>query len=38
VLSDLEVQDLTVLIEAKFTGVKADNYQPFLLKSAETHA
>lgn len=38
VLSDLEVQDLTVLIEAKFTGVKPDNYQPYLLKTAEAHA
>lgn len=35
VLSDLEVQDLTVLIEAKFTGVPADNYRSFILKSPE---
>ncbi len=35
VLADLEVQDLTVLIEAKFTGVQASNYQPYLLKPAE---
>ncbi len=35
VLSDLEVQDLTVLIEAKFTGVHPDKYQPYLLKTAE---
>ena len=38
VLSDLEVQDLTVLIEAKFTGVAASNYQPYLLRSAEARA
>lgn len=35
VLSDLEVQDLTVLIEAKFTGVPAENYRSFLLRSPE---
>ncbi len=35
VLSDLEVQDLTVLIEAKFTNVAADNYKSFVLKSPE---
>ena len=35
VLSDLEVQDLTVLIEAKFTGLPAETYRPFLLKSPE---
>jgi V/A-type H+/Na+-transporting ATPase subunit C len=38
VLSDLEVQDLTVLIEAKFTGVPADIYQSYLLKSAGARA
>ena len=34
VLSDLEVQDLTVLIEAKFTGVPAGTYHEYLLKPA----
>ncbi len=38
VLSDLEVQDLTVLIEAKFTGVQSDKYHPYLLKPAEARA
>jgi V/A-type H+/Na+-transporting ATPase subunit C len=36
VLSDLEVQDLTVLIEAKYTDLPADTYRPFLLKTPET--
>ncbi len=36
VLSDLEVQDLTVLIEAKFTGVPADRYGAFVLRNPET--
>jgi V/A-type H+-transporting ATPase subunit C len=36
VLSDLEVQDLTVLIEAKFTDLSADVYRPFLLRTPET--
>ncbi len=35
VLADLEVQDLTVLIEAKFTDVSADNYRSFLLRTPE---
>ena len=33
VLSDLEVQDLTVLIEAKSTNVAQEDYLPFLVKS-----
>jgi V/A-type H+-transporting ATPase subunit C len=33
VLSDLELQDLTVLIEAKFSGMPEDEYQPFILRS-----
>ncbi len=36
VLCDLEVQDLTVLIEAKFTGLPTDRYRAFLLRSPET--
>ncbi len=35
VLCDLEVEDLTVLIEAKFTNVPADNYRAFLLRTPE---
>jgi V/A-type H+-transporting ATPase subunit C len=33
VLSDMEVQDLIVLIEAKSSDVPEDEYRPFLLKS-----
>jgi len=32
VLSNLEVQDLTVLIEAKSSGMPADEYLPFILR------
>jgi V/A-type H+-transporting ATPase subunit C len=35
VLSDLEIQDLTVLIEAKSSGMPEDGYRPFLLKLQE---
>jgi V/A-type H+-transporting ATPase subunit C len=35
VLCDLEVQDLTVLIEAKFTGVPSESYRTFLLRTPE---
>ncbi len=38
VLSDLEVEDLTVLIEAKFTELAPDTYRPFLLKTPEAAA
>jgi len=34
VLSDLEIQDLTVLIEAKFLHAPDDTFRPFLLKPA----
>jgi len=33
VLSDLEVQDLIVLVEAKSSNLPADQYRPFLLKT-----
>ncbi len=33
VLSDLEINDLTVLIEAKSTGMPAGEYRPFLLRA-----
>ncbi|HSA99429.1 MAG TPA: V-type ATPase subunit [Anaerolineales bacterium] len=33
VMSDFEVQDLVVLIEAKSSGLPEDEYQPFLLKA-----
>jgi len=33
VLSDLEIQDLTVLIEAKSSGMPEEAYQPYLLRS-----
>ena len=32
VLSDLEAQDLTVLIEAKYSQLPVDSYKPFLLR------
>lgn len=35
VLSDLEVQDLTVMIEAKFTDLSAETYRPYLLRSPQ---
>jgi vacuolar-type H+-ATPase subunit C/Vma6 len=38
VLSDLEVQDLTVLIEAKFTDVSGDTYRPYLLRRIDARA
>lgn len=38
VLSDLEVQDLTVLIEAKYTDLPANVYRPFMLRSPEATA
>ena len=33
VLSDLEIQDLTVLIEAKSSGMSEEDFQPYLLRS-----
>lgn len=36
VLSDLEINDLTVLIEAKSTGMPEQDYQPFLLRSGSS--
>jgi V/A-type H+/Na+-transporting ATPase subunit C len=33
ILSDLEIQDLTVLIEAKFSHAPDDEFRPFLLKA-----
>jgi V/A-type H+-transporting ATPase subunit C len=36
VLSDLEVQDLTVLIEAKYTNLPVNDFRAFLLKTPET--
>jgi len=33
ILSDLEIQDLTVLIEAKFSHTPDDEFRPFLLKA-----
>jgi V/A-type H+-transporting ATPase subunit C len=33
ILSDFEIQDLTVLIEAKFSGAADDEFKPFLLKT-----
>jgi V/A-type H+-transporting ATPase subunit C len=33
VLSDLEIQDLTVLIEAKFSKMSEEEYRPYLLKA-----
>jgi V/A-type H+-transporting ATPase subunit C len=38
VLCDLEVQDLTVLIESKFTSLSPDTYRPYLLRSPATRA
>jgi V/A-type H+-transporting ATPase subunit C len=35
ILSNLEVQDLTVLIEAKSSEMNEDEYRPFLLRSVE---
>ena len=35
ILSNLEVQDLTVLIEAKSSQMPEEEYQPFLLRTAE---
>jgi V/A-type H+-transporting ATPase subunit C len=35
VLSDLEIQDLTVLVEAKSTGLPEGEYAPYLLRSLE---
>lgn len=35
ILSNLEVQDLTVLIEAKFSAMPADEFRPFLLRTVE---
>jgi V/A-type H+-transporting ATPase subunit C len=35
ILSNLEVQDLTVLIEAKSSGMPEQEFQPFLLRSIE---
>jgi vacuolar-type H+-ATPase subunit C/Vma6 len=32
VMSDLEVQDLIVLVEAKSTNMSQDEFRPFLLK------
>jgi V/A-type H+-transporting ATPase subunit C len=34
ILSDLEIQDLTVLVEAKFLHAPDDEFRPFLLKPA----
>lgn len=34
VLCDLEIQDLTVLLEAKYTQMPEEKYKPFLLKTA----
>lgn len=34
VLSDLEIQDLTVLIEAKSTKMPEEEFRPFLLRAA----
>lgn len=36
ILSDLEIQDLTVLIEAKSSQMPAEMYRPYLLKAALT--
>jgi len=33
ILSDLEIQDLTLLIEAKFSHARDDEFRPFLLKT-----
>ena len=33
ILSDLEIQDLTILIEAKFSHARDDEFRPFLLKT-----
>jgi vacuolar-type H+-ATPase subunit C/Vma6 len=38
VLSDLEVQDLTVLIEAKASPLPVEDFKPFLLKVAVASA
>jgi V/A-type H+-transporting ATPase subunit C len=35
VLSDLEVQDLTVLIEAKYTDLPVDTFRPYMLRTPE---
>ena len=35
VLSDLEIQDLTVLVEAKSSGMPEEQYAPYLLRSLE---
>ena len=34
ILHDLEIQDLIVLLEAKSTGMPAEEFQPYLLRSA----
>ena len=34
VMSDLEVQDLIVLVEAKSSNLPEEEYRPFLLKTA----
>ena len=34
VLSDLEIQDLTVLVEAKSSQMPDEEFRPFLLRSA----
>jgi V/A-type H+/Na+-transporting ATPase subunit C len=36
ILSDLEIQDLTVLIEAKSSEMPAEEYLPFMLRSIES--
>jgi V/A-type H+-transporting ATPase subunit C len=38
VLSDLEVEDLTVLIEAKSSGLPVEDFKPFLLRVPEARA
>jgi vacuolar-type H+-ATPase subunit C/Vma6 len=35
VLSDLEIQDLTVLVEAKSSGMPENEYLPYMLRTAE---
>ena len=35
ILSDLEIQDLTVLVEAKSSGMPEEQYAPYLLRSLE---
>ena len=34
-LSDLEVQDLTILVEAKSSGMPAEEFRPYMLRSVE---